>query len=216
METILAIEDSRVAQTQLQDILGEKYRLIIKEDGPTGVSAALSAPPDLILLDINLPGLNGYDICRLLKPDRRTAEVPIIFLTSLDTGREKVQGFEAGADDYIVKPFYPGELLARIHLHLASRRERQMTVELERMKLLREMSIAISHEFNNPMTTVFGLLHLATKELPEGNDAVKGYLAEARGELEKIREILSRLATASNAARTEYVGGEEMIDLHQI
>lgn len=216
MERILAIEDSRVAQAQLQDILRGRYDLAIMEDGPSGVAAALTGPPDLILLDINLPGLNGYEICRLLKPDKRMANVPILFLTSLDTGREKVQGFEAGADDYIVKPFYPGELLARINLHLASRREKQMALELERMKLLREMAVTISHELNNPMTTIFGLLHLAANELDEKDDVVRKYLQDAKHELEKIREIMSKLSSASRAVRTGYVMGEEMIDVQQL
>ena len=216
MERILAIEDSRVAQAQLQDILGGRYDFVIEEDGPSGVAAALANPPDLILLDINLPGLNGYEICRLLKPDKRTADVPILFLTSLDTGREKVQGFESGADDYIVKPFYPGELLARINLHLASRREKQMAVELERMKLLREMAVTISHELNNPMTTVFGLLHLAVGELGDGSESVRKHLKEAKQELEKIRGILAKLSSASRAVRTGYVLGEEMIDVQQL
>lgn len=216
MERILAIEDSRVAQAQIQDILGARFDLVIKEDGPSGIAAALTDPPDLILLDINLPGLNGYEICRLLKPDRRTADVPIIFLTSLDTGREKVQGFEAGADDYIVKPFYPGELLARINLHLASRREKQLAIELERMKLLREMAVTISHELHNPMTTIFGLIHLAANELSEGGGPALKHLKDAKGELEKIRDILAKLSSASRAAKTGYILDEEMIDVRQL
>lgn len=216
MERILAIEDSRVAQAQIQDILGMRFELLIREDGPSGVATALSDPPDLILLDINLPGLNGYEICRLLKPDKRTADVPIIFLTSLDTGREKVQGFEAGADDYIVKPFYPGELLARINLHLASRREKQLAIELERMKLLKEMAVTISHELHNPMTTIFGLLHLAGNELGEEEGVIRQHLRDAKVELEKIRDILAKLSSASRAVRTGYVMGEEMLDVREL
>lgn len=216
METILVIEDSRVVQAQLLDILDEKYRIEIREDGLSGIATALAEPPDLILLDVNLPGLDGYDVCRLLKPDKRTADVPIIFLTSLDAAREKVRGFEAGADDYIVKPFYPGELLARIKLHLASRRQREVAVELERMNLLREMSVTMSHELNNPMTTVFGLLHLASKELTPEQQTVQTYLKEVRAELEKIRDIVGRLSEASRAATTHYALGEKMIDLERI
>jgi len=180
------------------------------------MAAAVETNPDLILLDINLPGMDGYDICRQLKGDTRTREIPVIFLTSCDTGGEKVKGFEAGADDYIVKPFYPEELVARISLHLASRREKQMAVELERLKLLREMAVAISHEFNNPLTAILWHLHLASKQLGEGDEEALAHLSDLKLEFDKIRRIVARLADASRDAKTEYVMGEEMIDLNSI
>ncbi|HEY7744753.1 MAG TPA: response regulator [Desulfuromonadales bacterium] len=216
MERVLAIEDSRVVQAQLQDILQERYRLVISGDGPKGIAAALEEPPDLILLDIYLPGMDGYAVCRALKEDARTREVPIVFITSLGSDEEKVRGFEAGADDYIVKPFYAGELLARVGLHLASRRERRLALEVERLKLLREMAVALSHEINNPLTAILGRLHLAERALGEGNSAAREQLTEVRTELEKIRQIVDRLASASRNARTGYLLGEEMIDLHGI
>ena len=216
MKKILAVEDSKVSQAQLLDILVGKYLVTLEENGAAAMTAAVETNPDLILLDINLPGMNGYDICRQLKGDTRTREIPVIFLTSYDTGEEKVKGFEAGADDYIVKPFYPEELVARVSLHLASRREKQMAVEFERLKLLREMAVAISHEFNNPLTAILWHLHLASKELGEGNEKARAHLSELKLEFDKIRRIVARLADASRDAKTEYVMGEEMIDLNSI
>ncbi len=215
METILIIEDSKVMQARLEESLTGKYRLAFAEDGPPGIAVALAEPPDLILLDVYLPEMDGYEVCRTLKQDARTRAVPIIFLTSLESEQEKIRGFEAGADDYIVKPFYPGELLARIRLHLASRREKQLAVELEKLKLLQEMATAISHEFNNPLTTIFGHLHLAGRTLPETHPA-GGHLVEIRRELERIRTIVDRLATASKVVKADYLMGEEMIDLNEI
>ncbi|QWV92925.1 response regulator [Geomonas oryzisoli] len=216
MKKILAVEDSKVAQAQLLDILSGEYEVTLQEDGDSAQSVAIEIGPDLILLDVNLPGMNGYDICRQLKADAATREIPVIFLTSCDTSGEKVKGFEAGADDYIVKPFYPEELVARVSLHLASRREKQMAVEIERLKLLREMAVAISHEFNNPLTAILWHLHLAAKELGEGDDKVRTHLSDLKLELEKIRRIVARLAEASRDAKTEYVMGEAMIDVNSI
>lgn len=216
MQKILAVEDSKVAQAQVLDILAGTYEVSLEGDGASAIGAALATRPDLILLDVNLPGKNGYDICRELKLDERTREIPVIFLTGCDTGGEKVKGFEAGADDYIVKPFYPEELLARVALHLASRREKQMAVELERLKLLREMAVAISHEFNNPLTAVLWHLRLAAKGLGEGNEEARTHLSDMQLELDKIRRIVARLAEASRDARTEYVMGEAMIDVNRI
>ena len=216
MKKILAVEDSKVSQAQLVDILEAEHRVTLEENGAAAMAAAVETDPDLILLDINLPGMNGYDICRQLKGDARTREIPVIFLTSCDTGEEKVKGFEAGADDYIVKPFYPEELVARISLHLASRREKQMAVELERLKLLREMAVAISHELNNPLTAIVWHLHLASKQLEEGDEKARAHLTDLKLEFDKIRRIVARLADASRDAKTEYVMGEEMIDLNSI
>lgn len=216
MKKILAVEDSKVSQAQLLDFLEGGYQVTLEENGASAMAAAVETEPDLILLDVNLPGMNGYDICRQLKGDARTREIPVIFLTSCDTGGEKVKGFEAGADDYIVKPFYPEELLARVSLHLASRREKRMAIELERLKLLREMAVAISHEFNNPLTAILWHLHLASKQLGEGNEKASAHLSDLKLELDKIRHIVARLADASRDAKTEYVMGEEMIDLNNV
>lgn len=216
MQKILAVEDSKVAQAQIIDILAGEYEVSVEGDGASAMDAALATSPDLILLDVNLPGKNGYDICRDLKRDERTRGIPVLFLTGCDTGGEKVKGFEAGADDYIVKPFYPEELLARVALHLASRREKQMAVELERLKLLREMAVAISHEFNNPLTAILWHLRLASKGLGEGNEETRTHLSDMQLELDKIRRIVSRLAEASRDAKTEYVMGEAMIDVTRI
>jgi DNA-binding response OmpR family regulator len=216
LKKILAVEDSKVSQAQLLDILGGAYEITLEEDGASAMSAALETAPDLILLDINLPGMNGYDICRHLKENATTREIPVIFLTGCDTGEEKVKGFEAGADDYIVKPFYPEELVARVSLHLASRREKQMAIELERLKLLREMAVAISHEFNNPLTAILWQLHLVFKDIGEGNESARAHLSEMKLEFDKIRRIVARLAAASRDAKTEYVMGEEMIDVNRI
>jgi len=215
-EKILAIEDSKLVQAQLAESLDGKYRLRVADNGPSGIDAALAEPPDLILLDIYLPDMDGYTVCKTLKNDETTRKIPILFLTTLESEDEKVRGFEAGADDYIVKPFYPRELLARIALHLASRRERRMAVELERLKLLREMAVTLSHEINNPLTAVYGHLHLAAKELDENDLEQRERLVQIRTELEKIRSIVDKLAKASRVAKTDYVMGEEMIDLDGI
>lgn len=215
MKKILAVEDSKVSQAHLRDILENTYELRLEEDGASALSAVGESPPDLILLDVNLPGMNGYDVCRQLKGDVRTREIPIIFLTGCDSGGEKVKGFEAGADDYIVKPFHPEELLARVSLHLASRREKQMALELERLKLLREMAVAISHEFNNPLTAILWHLRLASREVGD-EEKVRAHLSDMQLELDKIRRIVGRLAEASRDAKTEYVMGEAMIDVNRI
>lgn len=112
---ILIIEDcidTRKLVTRLLDLSGIKSKALIGNEDI--VTELLRFNPHLILLDINLPNQDGYEICNLLKNDSRTKKVPIFFLTSKSKTMDKVKGFELGADDYIVKPFEPAEFIARI------------------------------------------------------------------------------------------------------
>ncbi len=113
---ILIIEDEK----QIVDILKfnlerENYKVIYALDGEAGLELALSKAPDLILLDVMLPGMDGFDVCRRV---REKSRVPILMLTARDEELDKVLGLEMGADDYITKPFGVRELMARVKAHL--------------------------------------------------------------------------------------------------
>jgi DNA-binding response OmpR family regulator len=216
MAKILVVEDSKVVQAQLADILSDSFELILRDDGAQGISAALEECPDLILLDVHLPGINGYDVCRKLKSAGQTRGIPIIFITAMDAEREKVMGFEAGAVDYIIKPFYPQELLARVNTHLAAQSLARQSVELARLKLFKEMAIALSHEINNPLTAVYGSLYVLEKSESCRDGHASAALLEIRQEMGKIREIVAKLANTTRIAQTEYVGDAMMIDLHKL
>src|SRR5262245_32755304 len=88
------------------------FRVLVAQDGPAALSQVQHDPPDLILLDIMLPGLNGFEICRRLKADQTTRDIPIIFMTALSDINSKVIGFEAGGADYVTKPLEFQEVLA--------------------------------------------------------------------------------------------------------
>src|SRR6187200_2358979 len=110
--TILIIEDDPALLRGLQDnFAAQNYRIRIARDGRTALNAALDSPPDLLLLDIMLPGMNGYEICRTLRA--RGMEMPIIMLTAKGREEDIIRGLELGADDYVTKPFSIRELLAR-------------------------------------------------------------------------------------------------------
>lgn len=114
-EKILVIEDDRdILELLTHQLSGEGYAIDIAESGEDGLRIARSEVPDLILLDLMLPGIDGYDTCRILKNDSRTELIPIIMLTAKSEEQDIVTGFEAGADDYITKPFSISVLSARI------------------------------------------------------------------------------------------------------
>ncbi|HEY4744082.1 MAG TPA: response regulator [Desulfuromonadaceae bacterium] len=126
--TILVIDDDPVNLSIVTSYLGEyHFTILVAEDGDIGAARAAYARPDLILLDIMMPGIDGYEACRRLKAQEGTRDIPVIFMTALAETEHKVRGFEAGAVDYITKPFQREEVLARVGVHL---RIRELTTRL--------------------------------------------------------------------------------------
>ena len=116
---ILIVDDEPQNLAALQQILLSEYRLVFARNGADALSAAHKHAPRLILLDIEMPGMNGYEVCRALKGDPRTAEVPVIFVTTLSEVGDEARGFAVGAVDYIIKPVSPAIVLARVRTHLS-------------------------------------------------------------------------------------------------
>ncbi len=116
MTTILIVEDDNtVRETLALNLRAEGYEVLSADDGEAGLKAAREGKPDLVILDVMLPQLDGLTVCRIL---RRESEVPIVLLTARGTEADKIIGLETGADDYIVKPFSLGEFLARVRAAL--------------------------------------------------------------------------------------------------
>lgn len=122
--TILAVDDTAANIDVLMDTLGEDYEMMVAMDGPSALETVANAvtegsPPDLILLDIMMPGMDGYTVCERLRADPITADIPIIFLTALTDLASKTRGFQLGAVDYVTKPFEILEVRARVETHLS-------------------------------------------------------------------------------------------------
>ena len=114
-QTILVVDDEPDIVEIIQYNLEKSgFNVIIAEDGPIAVEKARDELPDLIILDLMLPGLEGTDVCRILKQDERTRSIPILMLTAKSEEIDRVIGLELGADDYVVKPFSPREIALRI------------------------------------------------------------------------------------------------------
>lgn len=121
--TILIIDDRRENLRLLEGILSiEKYHVRAALSGPLALRSMQTALPDLILLDIKMPGMSGYEVCEHLKADERTRDIPVIFISALVEVDDKVKGFAVGGIDYITKPFKKDEVLARIKIHVTLRR----------------------------------------------------------------------------------------------
>ncbi len=163
---ILVVDDKPENITVLRDLLkGEGFTVRPALSGEIAVRAARKQVPDLILLDIMMPGLDGYGVCRALKSHSETQEVPILFLSALDRVQDKVRGFEAGAVDYISKPFQAEEVLARIHTHLELRSvQRQLKEQNQQLvkaaQLQEDVDRIMRHDLKGPLTTIIGFAEI--------------------------------------------------------
>lgn len=138
MEKILVIEDNKDYQFLIQTSLGTEYRVVVADNGKSGIDLAKEHRPDLILLDISLGEVDGFEVCHLLRGQKETAQIPIIFLSSRNDSHSKVMGFDLGADDYIEKPFEAEELKARIKVRIrqnSSRRENIPSFEIQGLRI---------------------------------------------------------------------------------
>lgn len=122
MQTILIVEDEKdLAELLCYHLEREGYRTVTAHDGIAGLQAALDGRPDLVVLDLMLPGLLGTEVCKALKRNAKTADIPVLMLTAKGEEIDKVVGFEVGAEDYVVKPFSTRELLLRVKVLLRRR-----------------------------------------------------------------------------------------------
>ena len=134
MKRILVIDDDTELLDLLNEVLrGASFEPILCHTGSEGIQKAIQIDPDLVLLDVNLPGMDGFDVCRRLREQPSTRTVPIIMLTAADQIEHRVRGLELGADDYLPKPFHSKELIARINARL--RRSQLSTDEAKPIRL---------------------------------------------------------------------------------
>ena len=136
---ILIVDDTPTNLEMLFDFLGNSgFKVLIAEDGESAIERAEYAPPDLILLDVLMPGIDGFETCRRLKANELTKEIPVIFMTALSETVDKVRGLNLGAVDYVTKPLQHEEVLARINLHLSLQ---NLTKTLQEQNLRLEQEI---------------------------------------------------------------------------
>jgi putative two-component system response regulator len=154
---ILAVDDEASNLQLLRHILQDQYRLLFAKDGPRALELARQEQPQLILLDVMMPGMTGYETCRLLKADAATAAIPVIFVTALSEAADEVVGFEAGAVDYITKPVSPPIVRARVrtHLSLVNIDELKRT----RLEIVQRLGLAAEYKDNETGLHVIRMSH---------------------------------------------------------
>ena len=139
---ILIVDDTPANLRLLSEMLGGcGFQVRPVPDGALALAAVRAEPPDLILLDIRMPEISGYEVCEQLKADTRTADIPIIFISALDAVQDKIKAFGAGGVDYVTKPFRIEEVLARVETHLSLRKLQRRLQDANR-RMARELTLA--------------------------------------------------------------------------
>lgn len=163
---IMIVDDTPANLKLLNEMLQDHhYDVYAFPKGELALQAAPKVLPDLILLDINMPGMNGYEVCERLKQERILAEIPVIFISALNETEDKVKGFTVGGVDYITKPFQLPEVLMRVNTHLELRRQKielkQNYMKLKELEQYRDdMVHMLAHDMRSPLTGIIGSLEL--------------------------------------------------------
>lgn len=218
---ILVVDDTPDNLRLLVGILTERgYKVRPVASGKMALSAAQGMPPDLILLDINMPEMDGYQVCEKLKADERTRNIPVIFLSALNDVFDKVKAFAIGGIDYITKPFQIEEVLARINTHLAIRslqnhlrqknqdleqtlQELQTTqiqlLESAKMAVLGQLVANVAHEMNTPLGAIRSSANTITHFFNHNLEALPQFLQALSPELRQDFFALLNRSTKSSA-----------------
>ena len=122
---VLVVDDEPFNLEIMQEILEEDYEVAYAKSGPECMDMIMDVMPDVVLLDVNMPGMSGYEVCQRLKENPKTTGIPVTFVSALDTLAERLAGYEVGGDDYICKPFEAGELLSKVNIAVKYKREKE-------------------------------------------------------------------------------------------
>lgn len=150
-DTILVIDDQRANIDVLVGLLQSDYELYVALDGDTGLRLLAEVNPDLVLLDVNMPGMNGFDVCVKIKQSPEHRDTPVIFLTAQCTAADEVHGLSMGASDFIAKPFNPELVKARVKTQMTIATAQYFRVQAAQHEALRSIVASMAHELNTPI-----------------------------------------------------------------
>jgi two-component system NtrC family sensor kinase len=223
--TILVIDDSSAIVLLISTILKEdQYNVITAFTGEEGLDKAIEHKPDLIVLDVMMPGMDGFETCVSLKADSVTKDIPVIIVTAVNDTPSKVSGLKAGASDYLTKPFNAHELLARvgsqmrikilhdelkdsnnqlIRAYSELKETQAQMVQMAKLSALGEMIAGIAHELNNPLTGIIGYTELLLSSQETVNFRIK--LEKIHKQAERCRKIIHNLLSFSKEQAPEKI-----------
>lgn len=225
---ILLVDDNpKNLQILISYLKNMKFHLNIATSGAEAFKLIQSIKPDLILLDIMMPEMDGYEVCSILKEDPATADIPVIFITAMAETENKLKGFQLGGVDYITKPFHKQEVMARIQTQLIMIRQKQelvvLNAELQTAnKMLEEANdskekllTVIGHDLRGPIGNINNLLHLIREDQLDETDK-NDLLDETIKSVQNTYFMLENLLFWAKAQRNEIEFFPEEVDLNEL
>jgi len=220
---ILVVDDEPRNVQLLQDLLESRgYTVWTAADGEQGLAMAQERFPDVVLLDIMMPRLNGFDVCRQLKADQSTAMIPVLLVTSLGAREDRLAGIGAGANDFITKPIDTGDLLLRVRNAVTTKRlHDEVTSQFRKLQELEAardtLTHMIVHDLRSPLTGLQAYLDLLRMAVAAGaNDEVLEYAREANAISGQLKDMVSQVLDASRLESGQMPISPEDTDLVQL
>ncbi len=216
MKKILVIDDLPENVFLIQDRLErEGYEVITAFDGKTGIQRTKNELPDLILLDVMMPEMSGFEVCKILINDPLTSRIPIILVTARTEAEDIKEGLEAGAFDYIKKPFNRIELLARIHSALKLSETQKLLLEAEQKNTYTATVVTANHKIKQPLTLMSLSSASIKRELKKDEisaEAILKSLNYIEIAIKEINDVLNQLNSIKKPIFSDYIKNIKMVD----
>ncbi|MGA7838166.1 MAG: response regulator [Ignavibacteriaceae bacterium] len=217
MKKILIVDDLPENVFMLQDRLErEGFEIITAYDGQTGIEKTKTEKPDLILLDVMMPGITGIEVCKTLVNDPATKSIPIILVTAKVGAEDTREGLEAGAFDYIKKPFNRVELLARVNSALKLSEAQDLLIEAEKQSVFAATVVTANHKIKQPLTLMNLSVAAIKRELDKDNiskEALTKRLNYIEIGIKEINDVLNNLNAIKNPMLSDYTKSIKMVDV---
>ena len=219
MKKILVIDDLPENVFMLQDRLEhEGYEVLTAYDGKNGIDKAKTELPDLILLDVMMPDINGFEVCKILVNDEKTASIPIILVTAKTGAEDTKEGLDAGAFDYIKKPFNKIELLARVRSALKLSEANKLLLEIEKRTTFFATVVTANHKIKQPLTLLSLSSAAIKRELKKETVDKETLLGKAKYidiAVKEIADVLDHLNTIKDPVLSDYTKDIKMIKVEE-
>ncbi len=233
--TILIVDDIRTNIVLLAELLKHDYNIKVANNGFDALKIASETPkPDLIFLDIMMPGMDGYEVCTQLKNNAETKGIPVIFISAMSDEKDEEYGFQVGAIDYITKPFVPALVKARAKIHLERKNAlnqlevllqdsiqaytklketQEKLIHSEQKNAILAMAVTANHEMNQPLMIISSALDLLKIKI--NNPEYDAYFDKITHSVEKIESLLAQFKNIKDIHFTQYLDDVNMLDLNK-
>jgi signal transduction histidine kinase len=220
--TILVVDDTPDNLSLMSSLLNESYQVKVANGGKRALTIAMSdPPPDLILLDIMMPNMDGYEVCEQLKLNSKTENIPVIFLTAKAEIADEQRGLELGAVDYITKPISPPIVLARVKNHLALQEKNKALVNAisiaeKANQAKSDFLSSMSHELRSPLNAILGFAQLMESESPPPTQANKESIQQILHAGWHLLQLINEILDLAKIEQGQLSLKEECVSLAQI